>query len=508
MRLDSSKNTKKNFASGLIYRIVFLSFQFIIRTIIIRQLGAEYSGLDTLFTSILQVLNLAELGVGNALVFSMYKPIVDDDSATLCALMRMYKILYRIIGLIILVMGLMLIPFIPHLISGDVPEAINVYIIYFINLLSTIITYWLFSYRSSLLLAYQRNDVSNSIALGIEIFKFFLQIIILFSLKNYYLYLAVTLFTVGLNNIIAAWVTHKMYPHINPSGTLLPLEQKKIFIQIKDIFTARLGSIVNNSCDTIIVSAFLGLTDLTKYSNYYYIVTLIRGFMRLIHQSACAGIGNKLILDSPDKRYRDFLSFSYICSFVISICTNAYLCGIQPFMAVWAKEKWMYPNAVAVLFAVYLYVHENASVLLTYKDAAGIWHNDRFRPLIAAMFNLGLNLFLVRRIGIYGIIISTILGFLLIATPWLIINAFKYIFKMSGKEYIGILLRNALLTALSGFFAYMICQNTSASTATIFVFFKNVVVSMVITCVIYGGITYKCRDAINARYMIKDMIHK
>ena len=278
MRLESSKNTRKNFASGFIYRIAFLSFQFIIRTVIIRQLGAEYSGLDTLFSSVLQVLNLAELGVGNALVFSMYKPIVEDDSATLCALMRMYKLLYRIIGLIIFAMGLMLIPFIPHLISGDVPAAVNVYIIYFINLLSTIITYWLFSYRSSLLLAYQRNDVSNSIALGIEMIKFIMQIIILFSLKNYYLYLAVTLLTAALNNIIAAWFTHKMYPHINPVGNLPQQEARKIFIQIKDIFTAKLGGVITNSCDTIVVSSFLGLIDLTKYGNYYYIIILIRGF--------------------------------------------------------------------------------------------------------------------------------------------------------------------------------------------------------------------------------------
>lgn len=508
MRLESSKNTRKNFASGFIYRIAFLSFQFIIRTVIIRQLGAEYSGLGTLFSSVLQVLNLAELGVGNALVFSMYKPIVEDDSATLCALMRMYKLLYRIIGLIIFAMGLMLIPFIPHLISGDVPAAVNVYIIYFINLLSTIITYWLFSYRSSLLLAYQRNDVSNSIALGIEMIKFIMQIIILFSLKNYYLYLAVTLLTAALNNIIAAWFTHKMYPHINPVGNLPQQEARKIFIQIKDIFTAKLGGVITNSCDTIVVSSFLGLIDLTKYGNYYYIIILIRGFMNLIYQSARAGIGNKLILDAPSKTYRDFLSFSYICNFLIAICTNAFLCGIQPFMQLWVTKKWMYPNLVAVMFAIYLYVHESATVLITYKDAAGIWHKDRFRPLITAIANLSLNILMVQYIGIYGIILSTILSFLLIGVPWLIINSFKYIFKISGQKYIIILLRNAALTALSGFLAYMICQKTSASTASIYIFFKNIAISLVTTCIIYGGITYRFRDATNARHMIKDMLRK
>lgn len=504
MRLESSKNTKKNFASGFIYRIVFLAFQFITRTAIIRQLGGEYSGLDSLFASILQILNLTELGVGNALVFSMYKPIANDDSRTLCALMQMYKILYRIIGFIILAMGLLIIPFVPQLISGGVPEAINVYVIYCINLSTTAVSYWLFSYRNSLLIAYQRSSVSNAIALGIEILKFATQLCILFSLKSYYLYLTVTLLTTILNNIVTAWITKKLYPNINPVGNLPKQEQQTIFIQIKDIFTAKLGGVITNSCDTIVVSAFLGLAELTKYSNYYYIVSLIRGFMALIYQSTRAGIGNKLVLDEPEKKYRDFLSFSYICNFVIAICTNAFLCGIQPFMLLWVKDRWMYPDSVAVLFAIYLYIHESASVLITYKDAAGIWHSDRFRPLIVSIVNLLMNILMVQYIGIYGIILSTILSFMLIGIPWLISNSFRFIFNRSCKEYVLLTLRNTLLTTISCLIAMRLCSLTTFT--GIVSFLIPIIIATVITLFLFGLGTFRCKDATGAFYMVVGML--
>lgn len=504
MRLESRKNTKKNFASGFICRIVFLIFQFITRTVIIHQLGGEYSGLDSLFTSILQVLNLTELGVGNALVFSMYKPIAHDDYRTLCALMQIYKTLYRIIGFIILAMGLLIIPFVPQLISGGVPETINVYVIYCLNLSTTAVSYWLFSYRNSLLIAYQRSSVGNAVALGIELLKFVAQLCILFSLKSYYLYLTVTLFTTILNNIVTAWITKKLYPDINPVGNLPKQKRRTIFIQIKDIFTAKLGGVITNSCDTIVVSAFLGLAELTKYSNYYYIVSLIRGFMALIYQSTRAGIGNKLVLDNPEKKYRDFLSFSYICNFVIAVCTSAFLCGIQPFMLLWVKNQWMYPDSVAILFAIYLYIHESASVLITYKDAAGIWHNDRFRPLIVSVINLLMNIVMVRYIGIYGIVLSTILSFMFVGIPWLLSNTFRFIFNRPCKEYVLLTLRNTLLTTISCITAIKLC---SLLTFTgIFSFLIPVIIATITTLLLFGLGTLKSKDASEAFRIVTGMM--
>ena len=163
MKIERKKNAARNVVFGVIQRAYNMVMPFIMRTAMIYLLGVEYLGLNSLFTSILQVLNLAELGVGSAMVFSMYKPIAADDDKTICALMKLYRFYYRVIGAVVLIAGLIILPFIPKLISGDVPADINVYLLYLLNLLATVFTYWLFAYRNSILNAYQRNDVISSV---------------------------------------------------------------------------------------------------------------------------------------------------------------------------------------------------------------------------------------------------------------------------------------------------------------------------------------------------------
>ena len=191
MRIERTKNATRNIAVGMVLKIYQLFVPFIIRTVMIHMLGMEYLGLNSLFTSILQVLNLAELGVGSAMVFSMYKPIAEDDSATINDLMKLYQIYYRIIGAIILVVGVVLTPFIPKLIKSDIPQGMNIYILYFLNLVATVLSYWLFAYKNCLLTAHQRNDVISKVTIASNTVMYLGQILVLVLLKNYYVYLII-----------------------------------------------------------------------------------------------------------------------------------------------------------------------------------------------------------------------------------------------------------------------------------------------------------------------------
>ena len=171
MRIERTKNATRNIVFGVILRIYQIVVPFIMRTAMIYYLGVQYLGLNSLFASVLSVLTLAELGVGSAMVFSMYKPIAEDDTKTICALMQLYKVYYRIIGLIIAIIGLVITPFIPHLIHSDLPEGLNIYVLYMLHLASTVLSYWLFAYKNCLLRAHQRNDITNNILRenGIEV---------------------------------------------------------------------------------------------------------------------------------------------------------------------------------------------------------------------------------------------------------------------------------------------------------------------------------------------------
>ena len=435
MKIERTKNAARNIVFGTALKLYQIMIPFLMRTAMIYLMGVEYLGLNSLFTSILQVLNLAELGVGSAMVFSMYKPIAEDDSVTICALMKLYKYYYRGIGIVIAVIGCILTPFIPSLISGDIPTGINIYILYLLNLGATVLSYWLFAYKSSILQAYQRVDVVSKVTLITSTIQYGLQLLTLWLLKDYYAYVIVALLTQVLTNIVTAIVADKMYPGYKSKGKLPKEEVKKINQRIKDLFTAKFGGVITNSADTVVISSFLGLTVLAVYQNYYFIMNSICGFIGVIFASVTAGIGNSLATENIEKNYRDFKIFSFLICFVLCICCNCFIALYQPFMEMWVGKDLMLPFVFVILFCILFYFLELAMVWATIKDAAGLWHSDRFRPLIGALVNLVLNIFLVQSIGLYGIILSTVLSYLFVSMPWLIHNLFSLLYKklLRGK---------------------------------------------------------------------------
>ena len=436
MQINKTQNAARNMFCGTVQKIVNIIMPFITRTAMIYTLGANYLGLNSLFTSILQVLNLAELGVGSAMIFSMYKPIAEDDRDTICALMRLYKIYYRVIGLVILAAGIAITPFVPMLIKKDIPNGINIYVLYLMNLGSTVLSYWLFAYKNCLLYAHQRNDVIDRTSTIVICVQQVLQLLILFVFKNYYFYLIIVLGAQIAKNLINAFIVSKMYPEYIPRGTLEKEKVRVINQRVKDLFTSKIGSVVINSADSIVISAFMGLTALAMYQNYYYIMNSVSTFVFVIFSACTAGIGNSLITNSLQKNYRDFKDLTFIIAWISGFCVCCFYSLYQPFMKIWVGEDMMYGMDVVVLFCIYFYLYILSGVFSTYKDAAGIWHEDRFRAIIGAAVNLVINIAFVRKFGIYAILMSTILSYIVVNIPWLIYNLFHVLFKLSPQKYV------------------------------------------------------------------------
>ena len=204
MKLARAKNATRNIFWGAIQKSYALLAPFITRTLFIYTLGIEYLGLNGLFGSVLSVLNLAELGVGNAMIFSMYKAIAEDDEEKICALLKLYRFYYRVIGLVILVGGTFVAPFLPYLIKSDLPPDVNLYVLYFMNLAVSVSGYWLFGYRNSLFSAFQRVDIASIISTCISIVTTILQILILIFVPNYYLYMVIVIGMQIISNFIYA----------------------------------------------------------------------------------------------------------------------------------------------------------------------------------------------------------------------------------------------------------------------------------------------------------------
>ena len=338
MNQSRTKNASRNVVFGVILKIYQILLPFFMRTAMIYFMGVEYLGLNSLFTSILQVLNLAELGVGSAMVYSMYKPIAENDELTICALLKLYKIYYRVIGMVIAVLGILVTPFISKLINGEIPNNVNIYILYLLNLSATVLSYWLFAYKNSLLQAYQRADIISKVSIVTSTFQYVLQFLVLVILHNYYIYVIVMLATQAMTNIITAIVANRIYPMYQPKGNILDYEKKEINNKIRDLFTARLGGVIYTSVDTIVISSYLGLSELAIYQNYYYILTAVIGVFNVIFNSVLAGIGNSIILETKEKNYKDLKKFLFIISWLAGWSCCCLLCLYQPFMKIWVGK--------------------------------------------------------------------------------------------------------------------------------------------------------------------------
>ncbi len=435
-----------------IEKMITLICPFIIRTIMIYKLGNEYLGLNGLFTSILQVLSLAELGFGDAIVFSMYKPIIENDNKMLSALLNLYKKVYRIICMVILCVGLLILPFITKFVKGGYPSEVNIYVLYCIYLFNTVISYFLFAYKESLLKAHQRNDVNSRILSGCNIVMYVLQIIVLLLFSNYYLYIVIMPVTTIVLNCVRSLFVKKMYPQIVCEGHIEKDAVIGLSKRIIGLTLNKLAQVCRNSFDSIIISSFLGLVILARYQNYYYIISALTVMVSIITTAVGAGIGNSIAAETVEKNYSDYKEFLFIYNWIACFCTVCMLCLYQPFIELWVGKSNVLPLSTVILCCIYFYTMKLGDIAAVYRQAAGIWWEDKFRPIVESVVNLAVNIVLVKYIGVDGVLVSTIISIVCINIPWATYVLFKVYFKMSIKEvffkYIRYFIETTVLCAV------------------------------------------------------------
>ena len=462
--MSRTKDSIRNIFSGVFNKIIILIFPFLIRTVIIKELGTEYLGLSSLFTSILQVLNLTELGFSSAIIFSLYKPIIENDENKICALMNFYKKIYRIIGFIILVIGLILLPFLPKLINGSYPNEINLYTLYLLYLFNTVITYYLFAYKSALLNAMQRNDIINNVNTITIIIQYAFQLIILYCTKNYYIYIVINILMNIVNNLVIAYITQKKYPQYISKGELSKNDKNNIKKRVYGLMIQKICATTRNSFDSIFLSMFLGLNIVAIYNNYYTIMIAITGVLTIITSSIISSIGNSIATESIEKNYNDLKKINFIYMWISGWCTICLLCLYQPFMEIWMGNEYMFPMGVVVCLCIYFYTLKIGDVLSAYTQATGIWWEGKYKAIIEALTNIALNYILGRYFGVYGIILATVISLLLIGFTYGTHIVFKNYFKgISKREYYTEHISYCLLTILISLITFYMCKLISIS---------------------------------------------
>lgn len=455
-----TENTKRNIISGLVFRLLNIIFPFLVRTLILYCLGEKYQGLSGLFNSILAVLNMTDLGFSTAIVFILYKPIANEDYDIVCAVMAYFRKVYRIIGLVILVIGLIILPFLPYLIKGDYPSDTNIYLLYLVYLLNSAVSYWLFAYKSALLNAMQRMDIVNNILTITRVCMNIVQAAVLLIFNNYYVYIVfLPIFTV-INNLLTEHYSKKYFPLLVPNGVIPPDVKRELIKQVKGLFINRIGDVARNGADNIIISSLIGLTAVAVYNNYYYIYSALYGVSIMIVSSMAASVGNSIVKESVEKNYKDLCKFSFIFSWFTGWCTICMCCLYQPFMMVWMRgnASLMLSDLNMVLFCIYFYAITMNNIRNQYLNGAGLYWEMRIWCLAEAIGNIVLNLILGYLFGITGILLATLVTIILfnyIARNHIL---FKFYFKKSEKEFYIYNIFYIVVTLIVCFITYYICS--------------------------------------------------
>ena len=442
MKLDFARNTRRNFAAAAVNKVIGLLFPFLNRTLFLWLMGPGYLGLNGLFTSILGVLMLAELGFGTAVVCSMYKPIAEDDRDLVCAYLRFYRTVYRWVGGVIFFGGLCLLPFLRDLVHGELPPDVDLHVLYLIHLVNTSVSYFLFAYRGSVLNAYHRNDVMTNIHTATSVAQYLVVFLILFLTRNYYCYVAATVLFTVVNNVLTVCAARRLFPAIEPRGALPPALRRQVISDVKSIFMHKVGGVISNSVDNIVISAFLGLVAVAAYGNYYYVVTAVTGLVWAVYNSMNAGFGNKIHTESKEANFELFMKANRITLIVVAGCAAVMLALYQPFVRIWTGDS---PELVRhaltpLLMVLYFCVNQSRQPLMTFKAAAAIWHEDRWKPIVGGAANLALNISFVLLLPdaykLDGVILSTILSYVLIQMPWEAHVVFSTFFSPEqGRRY-------------------------------------------------------------------------
>lgn len=460
--MDSSRtsNSLKNMAFGVGSQILSILMGFFTRWMFIALLGKEYLGVSGLFTNVLSLLSLANLGFDTAIIYSLYKPLADGDVVSVKGYMHVYKRVYRVVGATVFVLGCILMPFLPHLIKGTVTIPENIYIIYLLFLFQSASSYF-FSYKQSLLTASQQNRVISLYHSIFMVLRNIGEMAVLFFFHAYIpTLICIIVFQLAENAWIAR-VTDKRFPFLTDSSAgEISVDQKQALKEnVKSLFLYKISGTIISSTDNILISKFQGLASVGLYSNYVYIVDVIRTFLSYIFYSMTASIGNYNATESKDANEKMFYNL-FFASFWLygftGICLGVLL---NPFISLWIGEDYLLPSWTVFIIIVNYYTAGVQYASTTYREVTGLFKVGKYRPLIAALINLVVSIILAYPLGISGILLGTIISRVCVYfwfDPYII---HKKLFNRKLKYYFVTYMLYALISLGVGAICLIICNS-------------------------------------------------
>lgn len=472
-RIDNSiRNVKYTaIAQTVNFLIVFLSRRFFVKI-----LSTEYLGLNGTFSNIISMLSLAELGLGSAICFCLYKPISDKDEKTVNSIMAFYKKAYTVIGLAVLAIGTALIPFLDFIIE-ELPNIPHIRLIYFLFVFNSSLSYF-FVYKKTLLIADQKQYLSNIIH---QVFVFLinlLQIILLLITHNYFAYLLVMIVGTVSQNVFISVLVDKEYDFLDTrhADPLDSETKKEIFRKIGAMASHRVGGVIVNGTDNIIIAKCVSVISVGLYSNYFLVKNTVISVITLLFQAVTSSVGNLGAQENSEKRRGEvFDALNLTAAIVVGLCSVGMFVLFNPFIELWVgREYLLNPKTVAVI-VLNFYILGMRQPVLTFRDALGIFWHDRYKPVAESVINLVFSIPLAFRYGILGVLLGTLISTMTTSfwvEPYVL---YKYGFKRRVYSYFIKYFVYFAVTAVSTALCLLICSYVKVENSVVSLIIKGLI---------------------------------
>ena len=462
MENSRTKNSVLIMATSGVRQFLTLLLSFASRTVFIYVLGARYLGINGLFSNILAMLSLAELGIGSAISYYLYKPIALNDKERIKSLMQFYKTCYRVVGFAIIGFGCLIMPFLNKMVNLNQPIPENLYLIYFLFLLDSAFTYLFWAYKQAIMFANQQQYKIEKINIAFAILSCCVDIIVLLIFKSFIIYLLFKMAIVIVKNIIIAKKIDKAFPHLKEKDIkrLSKTEVKDIFKGVFNESVFKLGSTLFNSTLNIIVSIFIGTIIVGYYSNYYMIIGQVGIVFGLIMGSIVAGIGNVVATETTEKTYTLYKQLDMGVFLVNAFCTICMFQLLNSFVHLWlghVGREYLLSQVIVGLICLDFFLNNSCQVIATYRTAAGLFKVGRDRQVIAGIINIPLSIGLIKLFGLSGAFMSPVLCKLFITVCPFLIDLEKKLFQQTWNVAVRDYFYKFFLTVIISIVVWLSC---------------------------------------------------
>ena len=457
--MDRAGYITKNIKYAVAGELLLAVLKFVSRRVFVLLLGKEYLGLNGLFTDVLSMLSLAELGFSVSITYSLYRPVAQGNTEIIKSLVRLYRRVYQAVGLVVLALGLSLLPFLGFFVK-EMPEEIpHIPQIYVLNLVNASVSY-LFAYKSTLLFVHQKKYIESSIRAVVSLAATTAQIIVLFLTQNYLYYLTLAIGATIVQNVAITVKTDQLFPYLREKN-VCPLPKgigEEIRRNVRAMLLHRIGAVAVFNTDNLLISKFVGVASAGLYSNYIMIRSFLNILVSALFDAITPTLGNLAATETEEHKRIAFCRLNFFSAWLFGWMSICLFCLYDPFIDIWLGKGYLLSKPAVLLIVLNFYINGMRTPVNNTKSVLGLFWEDRYKSIVEAVFNLIISVILAQWWGVEGIIAGTLISTLIFPFWCEPLVLYHHGLQISARRYFTSYAIHVMVTVAAGGMAWLLCR--------------------------------------------------